>query len=165
MNEWKTVVGYEGLYEVNELGQVRSLPRYTTKGRILKIYTNKHNGYQYVCLCKNNKSVTRRLHRVVMEAFFGKRDELQINHINGIKNDNRLVNLEYCTQSENMRHAYDMGLEIPRGRKVRCLDDNRVFNTLTECVVFYGGSKASCLTRVCNGQRKHYKGRRFEYVD
>ena len=160
---WKSVVGYEGLYEVNENGQIRSLPRNTTSGRILSLYTNGHNGYQYVCLCKDNKSISKRVHKIVMEAFEGKSD-LIINHINGAKDDNRLSNLEYCTQSENMLHAYRQGLVVNPGRKCKCLDDGKTFETLTECAQFYGGTKGYQIARVCNGERKHFKGRRFIYV-
>ena len=164
MSEWKRVLGYEGLYEVNELGQIRSLPRATTKGKILVPYTSKSNGYQYISLSQNNKRGTKRVHRIVMEAFCGKRDDMLINHKNGIKTDNRLENLEYCTQSENMIHAYATGLEKKIGRKCMCVDDGRIFESLTECAIFYGGNKSVQVQRVCDGTRNKFRGRRFIYV-
>lgn len=66
-------------------------------------------GYRLVTLCNGDKRKNGMIHRLVAEAFLGKSD-LQVNHKNGIKTDNRLENLEYCTQSENLKHAYDTGL-------------------------------------------------------
>ena len=69
MEIWKPIKGYEGLYEVSNMGQVRSLARHTTKGKILKQYVNKINGYCYVSLSKNNKACSKRVHCLVMKAF------------------------------------------------------------------------------------------------
>ena len=66
-------------------------------------------GYLTVVLRKDDNSRANTVHRLVMLAFVGQSD-LQVNHINGIKADNRLENLEYCTPSENVRHAYTNGL-------------------------------------------------------
>lgn len=162
---WKTIPGYEELYEASNLGRIRSLPRATTNGRVLKLYCNSKNGYMYVSLSKDNVQKSRRVHRLVMAAFNGLNDGLQVNHLNGNKADNRIDNLEYCTQSENMKHAYIAGLEKPQTKKVICLNDGIIYNSVTECAKTYGGNKASQVTRVCNGKRKRFRGKRFMYYD
>lgn len=112
---WKDVIGYEGLYQVSNLGIVKSLRRVdvlgrTVKERIKKPSLNK-NGYLHVGLYKNGIHKNCYIHRLVAEAFIPNHNNLpQVNHINAIKEDNSLVNLEWVMQSENIRHAYDNGL-------------------------------------------------------
>ena len=108
---WKDIPNYEGLYQVSNLGRVRSL---YNKGRVLK--PRKHrNGYQEVNLSKRKIIKTKLIHRLVMLVFIGESD-LQVNHINGIKTDNRLENLEYCTSRDNIRHAHKIGLSNTKGQ-------------------------------------------------
>ena len=87
---------------------------YNHKGieRVLKPYGN-GAGYYQVDPCKDGVKKKKSIHRLVMLAFVGESD-LQVNHKNGIKTDNRLENLEYCTRSENAQHAFDTGLNIGR---------------------------------------------------
>ena len=156
--EWRDIPEYEGLYQASNLGRVRSLPRTTTSGRIIKPYNNPHNGYVYVTLSKNNRRIGKRLHRLVIGAFNGE-SELQVNHIDGDKRNNKLDNLEYCTQSENMKHAYKLGLEKKKGIPVICLDDKQVYETASS--VFKDRNRADKILRVCRGELSHYKGRRY----
>ena len=165
---WKDIKGYEGLYQVSNLGRFKSLPRTTTKGGILKIYINSRNKYGYVCLCKENIKKSLRTHRIVLETFSPVKDmdQLQVNHINGIKTDNRLINLEWVTQSENMKHAFDNGLQtVTWNRPVIRLKDNKIYDSLTECAIDNGGSRAYQITRVCNGERKRFRKLRFMYLE
>jgi len=115
---WKDAFGYEGLYQVSNLGRVKSLERYKKNGKnslqLIPEYfkTTKQNnktGYVQVDLYKNNKRKNWNLHRLILSTFKGY-SKLDVNHINGIKTDNRLENLEYCTRKENMKHAWDNGL-------------------------------------------------------
>lgn len=105
--EWRAIPGYEGLYEVSSLGRVRSLDRITRKARkvrgvILKSYTSKRSGYQYITFYAKDKWKGFRVHSLVLLAFVGPRPEgKQSRHLNGVRTDNRLCNLAYGTPSEN----------------------------------------------------------------
>lgn len=108
---WKDIPNYEGMYQVSNLGRVKSLNyKRTGKERVLKEKLNK-KGYFNVNLYKDGKQKNHKIHRLVMLAFIGDSD-LHVNHKNGIKTDNQLENLEYCTHYENMKHAYDMELLV-----------------------------------------------------
>ena len=109
---WKDIPNYEGLYQVSNLGRVKSLK--LDKERVLKPGLNSQ-GYHSVALYEDGVRKTNSVHRLVMLAFADESD-LQVNHINGIKTDNRLENLEYCTNAENHRHAADIGLKA-KGEK------------------------------------------------
>lgn len=119
---WLSVPGWEGLYEVSDQGRVRSLDRIIPdrngvmcfyKGRVRQPCSVGH-GYFMVNLSLNAVPTQRYIHRLVLEAFIGPSDK-QVNHINGDKADNRLVNLEYVTASENRQHAMRIGLRNDKG--------------------------------------------------
>lgn len=101
MNEveiWKDIPEYEGLYQVSNLGNVKSLFR--NKERILK--PGIINGYYQVNLRKINSNKWYRIHRLVASVFIPNHDNKpHVDHINGIRNDNRSENLRWCTQKEN----------------------------------------------------------------
>ena len=162
---WRPVVGYEGFYEISTFGRIKSLPR-TTPGGIRKIYINKHNGYCYICLSKNGERTQYRVHRLVMNAFVGECSDKQINHINGDKTDNRLKNLEYCTASENLIHAFRHNLVNKTwSKKVINLDTGIVFESATEAAESVGCHKANSVIRACKGVRSHYRNAHFAYYD
>lgn len=110
---WKDIPSYEGLYQVSNLGNIKSLSRkffttnngyVITKEKKLK-KQNDRKGYEYVNLYKDKKMKSLKVHRLVLLSFVGF-SELTIDHINGIKSDNRLENLEYVSQRENnIRHV------------------------------------------------------------
>ena len=104
---WKDIPEYDGLYRVSNLGRVKSLK--FGRDKMLKPQESKC-GYMHVILYKGGGVKYFLVHRIVMIVFVGESD-LQVNHINGIKADNKLENLEYCTRSENMIHAYNIGLK------------------------------------------------------
>ena len=110
---WKPIVGYEGYYEVSNQGKIRSIDRYV-KGRGDSTWFRKGkerkqchytNGYLFVCLSVDGNIKQLSTHRIVAAAFLGKSD-LEVNHKNGNKDDNRVENLEYVTRHENQIHSY-----------------------------------------------------------
>lgn len=118
---WKDIAGYEGWYQVSNMGRVRSLDRTVYfnsksgkgsrfyKGQILK--HKYHHGYQMVNLLKNKHLEVLYIHRLVIETFVPRVEgKTWCNHKNGIKSDNRAENLEWCTPSENKVHADKNGL-------------------------------------------------------
>ncbi len=107
---FKDIKGYEGLYQVSNLGRVKSLRRWNAGERILKSIKNK-NGYYRVHLLKNGNSKNFYIHRLVVGAFLeNKENKPCTNHKNGIKADNRAENLEHCTIGENNKHAFRTGI-------------------------------------------------------
>ena len=141
MENWKPVKGYEGFYEVSDLGRVRRVDRMVNtgikhstqklwRGRVLKTRI-KRTGYFTVDLSKNNKVKTVSVHRLVAEAFLPKREgDTEVNHINLNKQDNRVSNLEWCTREENRDHAHRNGRFVGLNKKpIRCVNTGMVFES------------------------------------
>ena len=121
---WLPVIGYEDMYEVSNAGHVRSIERtvsskeygsYRKKGRVMRLQIS-DCGYLCVHLCKNGTEKRFRVHTLVIEAFISKKPftKAQVNHKDGIKTNNHPDNLEWCTNSENQKHAIRLGLSNPR---------------------------------------------------
>lgn len=123
MEIWKAIPGYEGYYEASNLGRIRSIERVVPHGRhgtckqkskVLKPAFDDHK-YLRVALSMGDAFRTYTVHRLVALTFLGPRPEgNQINHKSGIKTDNSVENLEYCTHSENCLHSYRIGLQQPK---------------------------------------------------
>ena len=100
---WKDIPEFEGLYQVSTYGRVKSF--HTKKGKILKQRINRR-GYCYVTLYNNDETKQKSVHSLVVLTFIGPYPKgMEINHINGIKLDNTVNNLEYCTHIFNVEHA------------------------------------------------------------
>lgn len=118
METWKDIKGYEGLYKISDKGRIKS---YHTRGDRQKVGkehyitpTKTTTGYYKIELMKEHKRRTYKLHRLIAIAFIpNPLKKPYINHIDGNKLNNSISNLEWCTQKENMNHAYKTGL-IPK---------------------------------------------------
>lgn len=110
--EWRTIKGYEGLYEVSNDGRVRRLRFINGSHNFEKVKECKQTlntwGYMTVNLCKNGKANTKRVHKLVANAFLGE-SNLQVDHLDGNKCNNNLSNLEYVTPKENTNRAWKKG--------------------------------------------------------
>lgn len=103
MEEWKSIPGFEGIYQISSEGRVKN-----AYGRMLKPETTR-NGYQRIRLFDGKKYL---LHRLVASTFIPNLENKEVvNHKNGVKTDNRVENLEWSTWSENVKHAYATGLK------------------------------------------------------
>lgn len=128
---WKPIKGYEGLYEVSNLGRVKALARKkncnkgygTIKEHIMK-QTSANSDYCRVPL--TNKEHIKKyylVHRLVATAFIPNLDNLpQVNHIDGNKLNNVADNLEWCTREDNIKHAYKIGLNPSRKKIIEYID-------------------------------------------
>ena len=115
---WKDVNGYEGIYKVSNLGNVR-------RNKTLKKNIDT-KGYYYVNLSKNGKVKNYRVHQLVAKAFIeNKNNFIEVNHIDGIKTNNLVSNLEWCDHKHNMKHAHDNNLISQEGvaKSVKCMND------------------------------------------
>lgn len=119
--EWRPVVGYEEFYEVSNMGRLRTLPRKCWNGKvfwaqkpmILRQYVSKSSGYAWVTLNPGKRPKNHFVHRVVLSAFTPNPcpEALRvINHMDGNKRNNHLINLEWTTYRDNARHAVATGL-------------------------------------------------------
>lgn len=107
MEIWKAIKGYEGLYEVSNLGNVKTLKN----NKVLKPYISNAK-YLLVSLYKNGKRKHKTIHRLVAEAFIPNiENKTQVNHIDGNKQNNNVKNLEWTSASENLKHAYAIGIK------------------------------------------------------
>lgn len=109
---WKDIKGYEGRYQISNFGRVKSLIYH--KEKIMNIYNfrrdgEKGKGYWRVRLIKNSSYKYFFVHRLVAEAFIpNSNNYTTVNHINGIKTDNRVENLEWCSLKENIQKAWEI---------------------------------------------------------
>lgn len=187
MENWKSVKGYEGYYEVSDLGRVRRLGRFVKtgikhsdfklhKGHILK-QAKKRRGYYSVDLCKDGKVKTISVHRLVATAFLPQGEgQTQVNHKNANKNDNRAANLEWCTPQENVDHAKTNKLyHNPKVKMVKCKQTGMVFEGSFKAAEWvnetkFGNSKqtkniANKIRCSCNGLQTQAYGFTWCYLE
>ena len=174
---FKDIQGYEGKYQVSNKGQVKSIAK--NKDLILKQSSKNKRGYSYPTVDlydKYGKMKTFRVHRLVSETFIPNPYNLPcVNHKDGDKTNNNVTNLEWCTYSENTKHAYDTNLISPHmekaiekrakncRKKVYCHQTNKVYNSITEASRELSLS-SSKVGEVCKGSIKQTKGYTFEFI-
>ena len=168
---WRDIAGYDNMYQVSNLGRIKSLPRKmkasigfaSVRGRIMKPAIDS-KGYLRCALSKDNVLRTFKVHRLVAAAFIPNPNNYpQINHINGDKRDNRVENLEWCNNSMNQIHAYRLGLNPPhRANEKKCVlikgDEKWEFNSISEAANFLGYKQAACLRQSLGKQVGKAKG-------
>lgn len=165
-------------YEVSDTGLVRN----KRKNR-LKEPGKDCRGYLKVDLYKNSKRYTRKIHRLVAEAFIPNESpsyRREINHIDGNKQNNSVENLEWCTGSENMRHAIRIGLYTPKpsrgmlgrknpnagskGKSIRVVETGKHFKSIVACEKSMNGVRAKAITDCLHGRQKTHRGYHFEFL-
>ena len=177
---WKPVKDYEGLYEVSNYGNVKSLNRVETVGKLIRIRKERilkpcvnSKGYLQVGLCKNGKITNKLIHRLVAEAFIPNTDNLQqVNHKGENKQNNCVWQLEWCTNKYNSNY----GTRNERIRKRNTngklskpvsqytLDGNYIkeFSSTME-VQRQLGYHHTNISLCCNGKYKHAYGYKWKY--
>lgn len=179
---WKPVSGYEGFYEVSNLGRVKSLPRWVNTanggkqyrpGKVLKPQFN--GAYYHVRLSVHHKIKIFLVHRLVAKSFIAPIEgKPWVNHINGIKTDNEVWNLEWSNVSENTKHAFRTGLAKPLTgknhpqygkesvRRKRVIDSStgKTFNSVDEAAKSVGVSR-SHLSSMLTGFRRNWTSMRY----
>lgn len=179
---WKPIIGYENKYEISSMGRIRILERIgirtgkyksnsvCRKEQFLAVFSTQ-KGYKRVCLIINCKAKKYFLHRLIALHFIPNTyNKPYINHINGVKDDNRLENLEWCTTKENLDHAFITGLRIPSkgekhyaSKKVVCTTLGISFSCVAEAAKKIGVGETS-IRRVADNEVIHVRGLNFRYI-
>lgn len=179
---WKDIVGYEGLYQVSNLGNVKSL-NYGKKGYEKMIATKENScGRLWVMLYKSGNAKPMQVHRLVGEAFIENPNKYpQINHKDENPKNNKVDNLEWCTASYNIKYSMDRHPEryeklrnttTNRKGKLKGLKINQIsFDGHIEkewqnsnTVKIETGWSSSSITRCCRGERKTAYGFKWQYA-
>jgi len=167
MEKYIVLQGYYDCYAVSDLGNVKNL----RNGHVLTPSIRK-DGYKSVLLCKNGKQMSIRVHQLVAFYFLEKEEgKTDINHINGIKHDNRKENLEWCTKSENMTHALNTGLKQTTysNKQIYVYDYKNgellfIFDSVKQCAKTLN-LNLSPIYRVLRKKSNHHHNYVFKYVD
>jgi molybdenum-dependent DNA-binding transcriptional regulator ModE len=162
---WKDVVGYEGLYQISNVGRVKAFAKTVnssygktrTRKEIIRKNQKMTRGYLFIRLARSKKDAkAMSIHFLVAQAFIpNPKKKPEVNHINGIKTDNRVENLEWVTRRENIRHAVNIGLIKTGGaskssRSIKCLTNNKVYGSIIDAAKELGLSVSS-VSKVCRG--------------
>lgn len=165
---WKDIVGYEGLYQVSNLGRVRTVGRtdcrgHYYKGKVLSVEVMK-KGYHRVSLCLCGKITKRMVHRLVAEVFIPNANNLpEVNHKDGNKSNNSVSNLEWSNCFDNIHHAFDNGLrEHCKPIAVICVETGTVFPSIVAASKWSGASSGR-ISKICSGKTGFYTAKGFHW--
>jgi hypothetical protein len=144
--QWRSVVGYEGKYEVSSTGKVRSLPR-KNRTQLKELKPSKDgDGYPQVMLYRNGRGKTKKISVIVAEAFLGPRpDNVEVRHKDGNNTNNQVTNLEYGTKSENTKDSVRHGTHA-NAKKTHCPRGHEYTKQNT-----YITGRGSRVCRTCHG--------------
>lgn len=168
---WKDIEGYEGLYQVSNFGNVKSLNyRHTGKEKLLKARNNK--GYLIICLWRDSKQKTFKVHRLVATAFLPNPDSLpQVNHISEDKTNNTVSNLEWCSAEYNSNYGTRIQRIIEnttnnqkKSKKVLCIETGKIYPS-TRQVERELGFNNCYISKCCLGKYKRAYGYTWCYID
>lgn len=176
---WKDIENYEGLYQVSNLGRIKSFPRRYSRNKAPIIMKQRidHKGYLQLSLCKNGKEQNKKVHRLVAQGFIPNPNNLpQINHIDGVKTNNNVSNLEWCDNSYNQLHANRMGLNKHRLERVKEVCNKPVAQlTLNDDLLNKyislreASEKTGCnyksMSACASGKTKSSGGYKWKYID
>ena len=156
IEEWRDIKGYEGLYQVSNLGKVKSLKDNYGRSRIkiLKLKKRK-DGYMEINLHKNGTIKTFRVHQLVARAFIDNPNNLkEINHKDENPSNNRVDNLEWCTRKYNNNYGTRVEKFIEsRGTKVICVNTGKIYRSTREASRDTGVDN-SFICKCCKGEYK-----------
>ena len=166
--EWRDIVGYENLYQISNLGNVKSL-KYG-KERILKPAKDGKK-YSIVNLCKQGKMKTYKVHRLVAQAFIPNPNNFrELNHIDEDKTNNCVSNLEYCDSKHNCNYGTrnkriaESNINHPnKSKQVMCVETGKIYPSTME-IQRQLGFASSNISAVCIGKYKQAYGFHWRYV-
>ena len=165
---WRDVLGFEGLYQVSNIGRVKSLAVKGNKGRLLRDRILKQSvrpdGYLSVSLHKDGKQKSFLVHRLVADAHIENPDNhQQVNHKDENKTNNCASNLEWCTPMYNATYgSRNEKISVTKSVPIICVETGAVFLGLTMAGRFAGVSN-QCIWNACNGKRKTAGGYHWKY--
>lgn len=185
--KWKDIPNYEGFYQASTFGRIRSLDRtvmqqnshgfissHNFHGRIITPNINNH-GYLYLCLCKDGKHWYAKVHRLIAMTFLPNLQNLSdVNHKDGNKTNNQVGNLEWCSHSDNQKHAIKVGLNKKpyaaglHKKPVVQIDKNTnkiiaEYNSIREATLHFGKTNITNIGNALKGVHQCAYGFKWKY--
>ncbi len=155
MEIWRDIKGFEGLYQVSNLGRVKSLSNNKSRKEKIRSFKTDADGYLRVDLWKNGLSITKQVQSLVAEAFIpNPENKPEVHHIDGDTQNNQVSNLMWVTREEHRA--------IDRAKKVLCVETGKVYESIIEAARHIGACPSS-ITLACSGKQKTAKGYHWQY--
>ena len=176
---WKDIPGYEGYYQASNTGRIRCVERIVERydGRAGRIVRQRvasrimcvlllNSGYLSVCLNKEGAKRRYTVHRLVASAFIDNLSGAKtVNHKNGIRTDNRVDNLEWCSQKENILHASRVLRTMKyHGKPIRCVETGETFKSIKEASRHYGVADTNLGNSIRGKGQTRCAGYHWEFI-